>query len=369
MTLASPSAPGAHLPGSEPAGGHRREPAVQEIWFTRCPVPTATGIAADLGWLQREFAPDGIAVSSLQDESSAPVVEQHFEHGLRTLFREGGNVPALWTRSRGQPTRLIGLTWIDERQVILVRDDSTIEAADGLKGSRIAVPRREDSAVDFFRAMALHGFAGALRSVGLSLEDVAPVDVVSTRLARRQDAANRANGWRPELEALVAGKVDAVYVKGAAAVDAGRAVGAKVILDLDSLEDRSLRVNNGTPRPITVHEGLLEARPDLVSRFLAVLLKTSDWAAQHREELSRFLEAETGAGDEGVRTAYRGDFHLHFHPDLSDERLALLVQQKDFLLDHAFLQADVDVEQWAAREPLREARTLVETPHVERPQD
>lgn len=369
MALASPSAPGVRLAGSEPGGGHRPEPGVQEIWFTRCPVPTATGIAADLGWLQREFAPDGITVSSLQDESSTALIEQHFEHGLRTLFREGGNVPALWTRSRGQPTRLIGLTWIDERQVILVRDDSSIEAADALKGKRIAVPRREESAVDFFRAMAWHGFAGALRSVGLSLEDVVRVDVVSTRLALRKDATNRANGWRPELEALVAGKVDAVYVKGAAAVDAGRAVGAKVILDLDGSEDRSLRVNNGTPRPITVHQGLLDARPDLVSRFLAVLLETSDWAAQHREELSRLLEVETGSGAEGVRTAYRGDFHLHFHPDLSDERLELLAQQKDFLLGYGFLQADVDVEQWAAREPLHEARTLVETHRFERPQD
>ncbi len=39
------------------------------IWYTRCPVPTATGIAADLGWLDDEFAPDGIEVRSLQDVS------------------------------------------------------------------------------------------------------------------------------------------------------------------------------------------------------------------------------------------------------------------------------------------------------------
>lgn len=37
------------------------------LWFTRCPVPTATGIAADRHWLSEEFAPDGIEVRSLQD--------------------------------------------------------------------------------------------------------------------------------------------------------------------------------------------------------------------------------------------------------------------------------------------------------------
>ncbi|MGW2849135.1 ABC transporter substrate-binding protein, partial [Streptomyces sp. NPDC001274] len=66
------------------------------LWFTRCPVPTATGIAADRGWLTEEFAPDGITVRSLQDNAPGTDPAAHFTHALPGLFREGGNVPALW---------------------------------------------------------------------------------------------------------------------------------------------------------------------------------------------------------------------------------------------------------------------------------
>ena len=41
--------------------------SLDQIWFTRCPVPTATGLAYKLGWLTGEFADDGIKISTLQD--------------------------------------------------------------------------------------------------------------------------------------------------------------------------------------------------------------------------------------------------------------------------------------------------------------
>ena len=44
---------------------------MSDLWFTRCPVPTATGLAADQGWFDAEFAADGISVRSLQDGRSA----------------------------------------------------------------------------------------------------------------------------------------------------------------------------------------------------------------------------------------------------------------------------------------------------------
>lgn len=251
--------------------------AVEEIWFTRCPVPTATGIAADLGWLSDELGAAGITVSSLQDQPAGPFSAQHFEHGLPTLFREGGNVPALWTRSRGQATRLIGLTWIDERQAIVVRPGSGIADATALSGRRLALPDRGSSTVDFFRAMALHGFAGALRSVGLDLEDGLLLDVRPPEGFSAPGSRARSAGWPPEIDALASGVVDAVYIKAGAAIEAARAGGNDAAIELDSLGDRRFRVNNGTPRPITVHESLLEERPDLVVRFLAVLLRAAEW--------------------------------------------------------------------------------------------
>ena len=43
---------------------------VDTIWFTRCPVPTATGLAYKLGWLDEEFKPAALACRS--NHGSAP---------------------------------------------------------------------------------------------------------------------------------------------------------------------------------------------------------------------------------------------------------------------------------------------------------
>ncbi|MEV7283404.1 ABC transporter substrate-binding protein [Streptomyces sp. NPDC093252] len=320
------------------------------LWFTRCPVPTATGIAADRHWLAQEFAADGIAVRSLQDRASDLTPDlrgTHYTHALPGLFREGGNVPALWARSRGEATRLIGLTWIEERQTILVAPGSGIRGAAALRGRRLALPRHP-LPIDFWRAMALRGFEGALASAGYGLDEAELVDVPAG-----DGTGPSAPQWSAELAALVRGDVDAIYVKGALAVEAARRAGAEAAVELDDLPDRTHRVNNGTPRPITVHQRLLDEHPDLVTRFLTVLLRAADWAAAQPEDVARILGAETGAGAEGVHGAYRPGTHRTLHPDLSGERLDLLARQAAALHTHGFLPEPVDVHAWADPEPLR----------------
>ncbi|WP_033212268.1 ABC transporter substrate-binding protein [Kitasatospora phosalacinea] len=324
-------------------------PYPDALWFTRCPVPTATGIAADQGWLAGEFAAEGIAVRSLQDVPPEVAADHHYTHALTGLFREGGNVPALWARSRGERTRLIGLTWIEERQAVLVREGSGIDSAEQLRGLRLAVPRHP-IAIDFWRAMALAGHHGALASAGLALADVELVDV---------EAAPGGGQWKAELTALADGRVDAVYVKGALAVEAARRHGAVPAVELDALPDRRHRVNNGTPRPITVHQQLLDEHPELVARFLAVLLRAADWAAERPADVARILGAETGAGPEGVAGAYAAGSHRTLHPDLSADRLELLARQEEFLHAHGFLADRVDVHAWADPAPLAAARALL----------
>jgi ABC-type nitrate/sulfonate/bicarbonate transport system substrate-binding protein len=321
---------------------------LHELWFTRCPVPTATGIAADRGWLAEEFAADGITVRSLQDASSDVAADHHFTHALEGLFREGGNVPALWARSRGEATRLIALTWIEERQSILVRADSGLHSPEQLRGLRLAVPVHPIS-IDFWQAMALHGFAGALSLAGLGLGDAELVQVPGSPEGQ----------WEGELAALRDGVVDAVYVKGALAVEAAQRYGAVVAVDLDAAEDRRARVNNGTPRPITVRQSLLDEHPELVARFLAVLLEAADWAREHPVDLARILGAETGAGPVGVAGAYRADTGQNLRLDLSGERLELLERQELFLRGQGFLPEPVAVRDWADHEPLRQARALL----------
>lgn len=325
---------------------------LDQVWYTRCPVPTASGLAYHLGWLTRSLGADGIEVGVLQD-GPRELQRHHLDHELVGLIREGGNVPALAARSEGAPTRLIGLTWIDEWQKILVRADSGITSPEQLAGARLALPAWADTkAASFPRAMSLHGYEQALGLGGLTLDDVTLVEVSTLRSDRWGSQDLSLFG----LDKLATGEVDAVYVKGAAQAEEAAAIGAVVAVDLDALDDRRLRVNNGTPRPITVHEQLLEEHPELVMRFLVETLRAAHWAPTHLDDVRRILQEETRSGSEGVVEAYADGFHLSLHPDLSDERLDLLHLQKEFLLRQGFLATDVDVYEWADHGPLDAAR-------------
>jgi len=335
------------------------------IWFTRCAgsgrggVPTASGIAYKLGYLQEEFAAEGLALKTIQEDGGPELRPRHYDHELSNLIREGGNLYAIPAKAQGAKTKLIGLTWIDEAQSILVRKDSDIRSPQKLAGKRLALPVYRKADIEsnrrgqtISRHMSLHGYKGALASVNLTLDDVTLVEV-----GTGDEAENGKNGgFSQSYEALQGGRVDAIYVKGAAAQDAAKRLGFDVGIDLDRLPSRRFRVNNGTPRPVTVHTDFLENHYDLLVRFLKQTLRAADWAKTNLKGVSEILQQETGATADGVAAAYRNDFHLSLAPDLSDERVELFRQQKTFLLQYGILDRDFDFDAWIDRRPLADAR-------------
>ncbi len=335
----------------------------ETLWYTRCPVPTASGLAHSLGWLGETAADAGLEFGVLQD-AGPELAGHHFAHDLSGLIREGGNVPALAARAQGSPTRLIGLTWIDESQAILVGPDSPVTDAAGLAGLRVGVPAwAQDQARSFPRAMALHGFANALRPAGLTLSDVRVVELAVERNPQVRTAIqSRSTTWG--VEELLDGTVDAIYVKGARAKEVATENGLRVAVDLDASATKHLRVNNGTPRPITVHADLLESRPEVVVGFLTQSLRAADWAAGDLDGVRAVLQRETLSGPDGVVAAYGDEFHRGLHPSLTAERVELLGVQKQFLYTHGFLAADFDLESWVAPEPLARAREIVAAERV-----
>lgn len=325
------------------------------IWYTRCPVPTTSGIAQHKRWLQNEFARHGIKLDSIRASADRAVRESHFRHSLSGSFREGGNVPPIWARALGQDTVVVGITWVDEEQQVFVRGDSDIHTAADLRGRKLGVVRKAASdLVDVGRAEGLRGLLTALQLGGVPRDSVEFVDIAAPEWDLKEVTQTREDHHAIPTLALLNGSVDAIFIKGAGSARA-LAQGLRPIINLNEQEDPFLRLSAGSPRPITVDRQTLIDSPDIVVRYLAVLLKTHEWAKAHPHEVVSTIAAETATDADSVRLAFGDRLHLAFEPTLSEVYVEGLRRQKDFLLSEGFIDKDFDFDHWIDPAPLQQA--------------
>jgi len=350
---------------STPAG-----PRPDVLWYTRCPVPSPLGIAARQGWLKETFARQGIAIESIIDSPDRSIRESHFDHHLAWSFRQGGNIPPLWARAKGRATRLVAITWTDEFQAILTLPGRGITSIAQLAGRRFAVPRRVNDLIDFHRATALKGAVSGLSLGGLTTDDVELVDLPieeSVILAPGEPSLfglRRRHPYFREVEALVRGEADAIFVKGAEGIVVANLIGAQVVAEFGRHPDPKIRINNGTPRVLTVDEALADQRPDLVVQLLAVVDRAAQWAEAHPDETLRFVAREISTSEEAVLASNGPDVHRQLGIGLDAPLVEAIGHFKDFLLQWGFLPADFDLDAWVDRQPLQQLRGSVAAPDL-----
>lgn len=327
-------------------------PAPVDIWYTRCGGATASTIAIQQGFLDQAFDPAEVHLRSLR-EGDASQRESHYDHSIRSMFREGGNIPPIWARARGADTVVLGITWVDEFQSIVVRADSGIGTLADLAGKRLAVPNNAASSIDFQRGANLHGFANGLSIAGLTRNDVTFVDVVVDRSSGPSGTA--------QLKALDAGLVDAVFLRQTSGLKLAREYGGKLreLVRLTDAPDPAHRINNGTPRPITVHREFLDRHPGLVVRYLTVLIEAAIGAEANPDQAIAANAREDGQADAELIAATFPRLATSLRPRLTTDYVHGLTLQKEFLRDWGFLDTDFDVTGWIEREPLRHAEAAV----------
>ena len=126
----------------------------KEFNYTICPVANASYIAANHGFLKERLEKIGYTPVKLQTLEQEHWVE-HFNYQNDRLFREGGNTPPIWAKSRGAEPVLIGLNLIPGQQAILVREDSDIKTVADLKGKKLGVPDRINVTIDHQKTATL----------------------------------------------------------------------------------------------------------------------------------------------------------------------------------------------------------------------
>ncbi|MDB6086868.1 MAG: putative dibenzothiophene desulfurization enzyme [Gammaproteobacteria bacterium] len=317
--------------------------ALHELWHARCPVPTPLSLAVQLGWI---------------------------ENALPNSFRHGGSVPAIWARANGQQTRVIGLSWTDEYQAVISMPRAGITTAGQLRGRPIGIPRH-DVTIDHSRAAALRAFSAILATEGLSLDDVELVDLPDHQIPSvTRDGAVIATGngrrgryrYTSEVHALARGDVDAVYVKDISGAQATHLLGAMIIGNIGFHPDRYVRINNGTPRPLTVSQYLLDHHPDLVRGLLTQVVLAGEWACSNRDATIAMVARETGWAESWVRYGYGDDVHENLRLDLSPSWVTALDTFKDFLAARGFLAGNFDIDDWVDPAPLRDVLDRLQQP-------
>jgi len=333
----------------------------EEICCIRPPVPTPLSIAWHLGWLQDIMREENILLrSQLERGRGSHGTSPHEQTDLPDSLRQGGSVPALYGRANGQASRVIGLTWTDEFQAIAALPMAHIYTPKDLRGRRIGLPKHATT-VDHNRAAALRAITAVLAAEGIGRNEVEWVDLhdhalpATTRddVVRSIDTGRRGrHTFANEAQALSSGIVDAIYLKDVRGAETAHMIGAQIIVNIGFHPDPLLRIGNGTPRPLTINQGLLERRPELVRRLLGRIVAAGEWAAAYPEQTIDLIGRETGWTRNWIRYAYGNKVHEHLRLDLGRQSIAALETFKNFLLDERFLPGDFNVEQWIDPAPL-----------------
>ena len=340
------------------------------LWYTRCPVPTGLGIAIQQGWLQEAFRAQGVKVESILESNDFNVRQSHFSHTIRNSVRHGGNIPAIGARAFGRDTRLIGLSWADEVQLILTTPESGIRSVRDLKGRRFGLPNWKNVEVDFTRAQALRGLENALSLEGLSVDDVELVNYdierhysdeavtnVNGTLVYQGRNTSRARASNLEVVGLLRSEVDAIFLKGAHGAQTANQFGLVTVIDTGAHPDPLIRANNGTPRTLAVDGNLIDNHFDAVVTIVEQVLRAEAWAQAHPAETRLYLSRELNASEYWISAAYSDHAHKRLKTDLADESVNALQHFTDFLHRWKFIPASVDIRQWVDVRPFEAARS------------
>jgi ABC-type nitrate/sulfonate/bicarbonate transport system substrate-binding protein len=341
----------------------------KEVYYTNCPLVSASNVDQELGWTREEFKKIGVQYAFLRSRRENNWYP-HYIHNLDNLIRFGGLFPPIHVHADIRRTRLLGATQVYEGGCMLVRARDDIYRMTDLRGMKIGLTKSLNTIKnDWWRIQEEQGIELMLRLNGMTRDDVEivefpyaddwydkpemldPMENPSELWLKRDHKHDLA--FRPLEPALEKGVVDAIYTQSKVFQHLQEATGKfKAIEDLSQYPDWTLQVCN-VPAVITCTKEMAEQHPELVVTFMKGMIKVGRWSNEHKHAAAAILDKQTFYLD--IEDTYRGIHDVDLVPNLSPQNLAAVEIGKNFMLSHGYIKNDFDVREWAAPEFLEKA--------------
>ena len=175
--------------------------------------------------------------------------------------------------------------------------------------------------------------------------------------ASASGCGGRACRYRGQLRALLAGRIDAMFGKGAEIALLEREAKGRIRLMFDVASSPVIgdRVNNSTPRLVTAGARMFSENRDAVVRYMQGLLRAGRQAARHPGQVRDGIARDCGIAPDLLERCLQPDYARRLVPEITPELLGTVDMLKSFLFDRGYIARDFALDEWLDPEPLRQA--------------
>lgn len=277
---------------------------------------SSVAVAHAKGWIEAEFAKDGIRVEWAFFKGAGPAVNEALTND-QLDFAFQGDLPSIVARAAGLKTRLIAATGVRANIYLAVPPDSPIQRVEDLRGRRVSIFKGTNAQLPINRVLEAHGLSEkAVRSI--NLDTATALAALATR----------------DLDAAFGG-LDLLRLRDKNA--------ARIVYSSKGQSPVFTRQSH-----VLVTERFVAREPVLTQRVVDAVVRTARWASDeaHREEVLR-LWARAGTPYAHWQEDYAGEpLRVRLNPNFDPFLVARYRDAVDQALKFRLTRARFDVDGW-----------------------